>query len=81
MNDARCPRLLISAAHKSSGKTTLAVGLAKALADRGRAVQTFKKGPDYIDPSYHAAASERPGRNLDAFISGPDLIAPLARPS
>jgi cobyrinic acid a,c-diamide synthase len=36
-------------------------------------------GPDYIDPSYHALASGRPGRNLDAFLSGPELMAPLVR--
>jgi cobyrinic acid a,c-diamide synthase len=42
-------------------------------------VQGFKVGPDYIDPSYHALASGRPGRNLDAFLSGPELIGPLVR--
>jgi cobyrinic acid a,c-diamide synthase len=42
-------------------------------------VQGFKVGPDYIDPSYHALASGRPGRNLDAFLSGPDLVGPLVR--
>ena len=42
-------------------------------------VQGFKVGPDYIDPSYHALACDRPGRNLDAFLCGPDLIAPLVR--
>jgi len=42
-------------------------------------VQGFKVGPDFIDPSHHALASGRPPRNLDAFMSGPELIAPLAR--
>ncbi len=42
-------------------------------------VAAFKVGPDFIDPSYHALATGRPGRNLDAFLSGPELIAPLVR--
>jgi cobyrinic acid a,c-diamide synthase len=64
----RCPRLLISAAHKSSGKTMLSIGLARALGDRGAAVQTFKKGPDYIDPMWLARASGRPCFNLDPHL-------------
>ena len=63
-----CPRLLISAAHKSSGKTTLSIGLAKALTEQGHAVQTFKKGPDYIDPMWLARASGRPCFNLDPHL-------------
>lgn len=58
-------RLFISATHKSSGKTTVAVGLAGAIAARGLVVQTFKKGPDYIDPMWLARASSRPCFNLD----------------
>ena len=57
------PRLLISAAHKSSGKTTVSIGLARALARRGLAVQTIKKGPDYIDPMWLARASRREARS------------------
>ncbi|MCX7893456.1 MAG: AAA family ATPase, partial [Burkholderiales bacterium] len=73
-------RFLVSAAHKSSGKTTLSVGLAAALARRGLTVQTFKKGPDYIDPLWLAAASGRPCRNLDFFTgSREEIVATFAR--
>ncbi len=60
----------ISAAHKSSGKTTLSIGLAKAIRDRGLSIQTFKKGPDYIDPIWLSQASDRDCHNLDFFTSG-----------
>ncbi|MEV0257845.1 cobyrinate a,c-diamide synthase [Streptomyces sp. NPDC050732] len=70
-------RLVIAAPSSGSGKTTVATGLMAAFAAAGLAVSPHKVGPDYIDPGYHALATGRPGRNLDAYLCGPDLVAPL----
>ncbi|MCF3965251.1 cobyrinate a,c-diamide synthase [Streptomyces fuscigenes] len=77
------PRLVVAAPSSGSGKTTVATGLMAAFTGRGLTVSPHKVGPDYIDAGYHALAVSgsgpvvRPGRNLDAYLCGPELVAPL----
>ncbi len=67
-------RLLVGAVQGRSGKTTFTLGLLKALVDKGLKVQPFKKGPDYIDPSWATFASGQQCRNLDLYMMGAENV-------
>lgn len=71
--------LMISAAHKSSGKTTITIGLCAALSSEGLTVQPFKKGPDYIDPLWLSQAAGNTCYNLDYYTMERDEITALFR--
>ncbi|WP_298855076.1 cobyrinate a,c-diamide synthase [uncultured Paracoccus sp.] len=79
MTDPFPPGLLVSAPASGTGKTTVMLGLLRALAEDGLQVQPFKSGPDYIDPAFHRAATGRESFNLDTWAMDDALFAAIAR--
>ncbi|MEW5422846.1 cobyrinate a,c-diamide synthase [Amorphus sp. 3PC139-8] len=73
--------LLIAAPRSGSGKSTVTLGLQRALARRGMKVRGVKSGPDYIDTAFHAAATGRPAINLDSFAMSDATMAGLVAAS
>ncbi len=77
MNTVNIPRVVIAGTNSGVGKTTIVAGLLSAYKQRGLTVQSFKVGPDYIDPGFHKIASGRDCYNLDTWLVSPHKMTPF----
>lgn len=66
--------IVISSNSSGGGKTTITLGLMKALMKKGFDVQGYKVGPDYIDPAFHSHITQKPSRNLDLYLMGEEGV-------
>ncbi|TWH48339.1 cobyrinate a,c-diamide synthase [Sporomusa sp. KB1] len=77
MDQLNIPRVVIAGVNSGVGKTTIVTGMLAALAKRGFKVQSYKVGPDYIDPGFHRLASGKSAHNLDSWLVPPELLADI----
>ena len=74
-------RIMISGTHSGCGKTTVTLALLKALTETNIKVDSFKCGPDYIDPIFHSRIIGTPSHNLDSWFCGGDTLNYLLQSS
>lgn len=72
-----CSKFLIAGTHSGSGKTTLTLGILSALKERGLKIQSFKAGPDFIDPGLHSLITGTQSVNLDLWMMGEEYVKEL----
>ncbi|MDF2572062.1 MAG: cbiA, partial [Sporomusa sp.] len=77
MGQLNIPRVVIAGVSSGVGKTTIVTGMLSALAERGLKVQSYKVGPDYIDPGFHRLASGKSAHNLDTWLVPPDKLTDI----
>ncbi|MEB2299568.1 cobyrinate a,c-diamide synthase [Lysinibacillus xylanilyticus] len=70
-------RFVLAGTGSGVGKTTFTIGLMKALQEKGKIVQGFKCGPDYIDPTYHTAVTGRGSRNIDSWMFSHEAVCDI----
>jgi cobyrinic acid a,c-diamide synthase len=61
--------IAIAGERSGVGKTTVTLAILAALKLRKQTVQSFKVGPDYIDPMFHTYVTGRACRNLDPILT------------
>lgn len=77
MSQVNIPRIIIAGTHSGVGKTTIVTGILAVLKQKGFTVQSYKVGPDYIDPGYHQLASGKIAHNLDTWLIPEDKLVPI----